>query len=149
MLSFLLNKSVCLLWRSLKRSTIVVLQKITFAACNASPLVKFMWLSVIYLTNFFRNAPFHWPVNLTQRMTWMALLPFLQFMTPHMNCPILQLSTVFNHFDGIFNALPHFHVHALNAVPSYLCFAKFLICVSNDGQTPTSRRCSHIQVWWS
>lgn len=44
--------------------------------------------------------------------------------------------------DGVFNGLQHFRVRIQFAVPSYLCFGKFLLHLYHDGQTWTCRRCN-------
>ena len=44
--------------------------------------------------------------------------------------------------DGVFNGLRHFRVRVLNAISSYLCFSKFLLRLSHDGQVPACRRCN-------
>ena len=44
--------------------------------------------------------------------------------------------------DGVFNGLQHFRVRIQFAVPSYLCFGKFLLRLYHDGQTRTCRCCN-------
>ena len=50
-------------------------------------------------------------------------------------------STYKNH-GGVFNGLRHFRVRVNFAIPSYLRFGKFLVCLYHDGQTPTCRHCN-------
>ena len=58
-------------------------------------------------------------------------------------CEVLwYLRDPFRAHDGVFNGLRHFRVRMLNAIPSYLCFGKFLLRLSHDGQVPTFRRCN-------
>lgn len=45
---------------------------------------------------------------------------------------------------GIFNGNRHYRVRIREAIPSYLCFGKFLIRLSHDGQDRTCRRCNRI-----
>lgn len=58
-------------------------------------------------------------------------------------CEVLwYLRGTFRAHDGVFNGLRHFRVRMLNAIPSYLCFGKFLLRLSHDGQVPTFRCCN-------
>lgn len=62
-------------------------------------------------------------------------------------CEVLwYLRGTFRAHDGVFNGLRHFCVCVLKAIPSYLCFGKFLLRLAHDGQVPTfccCNRCGH------
>ena len=63
-------------------------------------------------------------------------------LTPYCEVVWYRHDTYRNH-DGVFTGLRHFSVRINFAIPSYLWFGKFLLCLYRDGQTPTCWRCNH------
>ena len=43
---------------------------------------------------------------------------------------------------NVYNGIRHFRVRLKEPLPSYLCFGKFLVRLSHDGQQHTCRRCN-------